>query len=137
MRFAKLSGYFFCLILVGLMSVTGFAQAEKKTDGIYGPMNWGLDREDGWDFEQLRYDHEVKRIIEERETQIKQVAKEMKNCRTSQCRAPLHKKIDQIELNARKALEKELEIHTKRIELLNKYWDEQEKKPQKRRKYFP
>lgn len=137
MRFTKLSGYTFGLILLGLMSVNVFAQAQKKTDGIYGPMNWGLDREDGWEFEKLRFDHEVNRILREKENQIKEVAKQMKNCRTSQCRAPLHKKIDQIELNTRKALAAESDLHTKRIELLNKYWDEQEKKPRERRKYFP
>ena len=137
MKFAKLSGYFFGLILLGLMSVNVSAQAQKKTDGIYGPMNWGLDRQDGWEFEKLRFDHEVNRLLRERDAQIIAVGKQMKNCRTSQCRAPLHKKIDQIEINNRKALATELALHTKRIELLNKYWDEQEKKPQKRRIYFP
>ena len=136
MRFAKLS-VFFSLILLGLMSANVFAQAQKKTDGIYGPMNWGVDREDGFDFEKLRYDTEINRLLREREAQIKAVAKEMKNCRTSECRAPLHRKIDQIELNNRKALAAEAELHYHRMELLHKYWDAQEAKPQKRRKYFP
>lgn len=137
MRFARLSGYFFGLILLGLLSVNGFAQTQKKTDGVYGPMNWGLDREDGWEFEKLRFDHEVNRLLRERDAQIIAVGKQMKNCRTSQCRAPLHKKIEQIEINNRKALAAEAELHSKRIELLNKYWDEQDKKPKERRKYFP
>ena len=49
----------------------------------------------------------------------------------------LIKKIDQIEINNHKALEAELELHFKRMELLNKYWDAQDEKPKQRRKYFP
>ena len=133
----RFSGYFFSIILLGLMSTNIFAQAQKKTDGVYGPMNYGLDREDGYDFEKLRYDYEVNRLLRERDAQIIAVGKELKKCRTSQCSAPLHRKIDQIELNNRKALAAELELHFKRMELLNKYWDEQDKKPSKRRIYFP
>ena len=137
MRFIKLSGYFLSLMLLGLMAANVFAQAQKKTDGIYGPMNYGLDREDGFDFNKLRHDHEVNRILRERDEQIKAVAKEYKNCRTSQCSAPLRRKIDQIELNNRKALEAEAELNYHRMELLNKYWDAQDEKPKPRRKYFP
>lgn len=137
MKFVRLSGCIFSLVLIVLLSANVFAQAQKKTDGIYGPMNWGLDREDGWEFEKLRYDYEVNRLLRERDAQIIAVGKQMKNCRTSQCRAPLHKKIDQIEINNRRALAAESALHSKRIELLNKYWDKQEKKPQKKRIYFP
>jgi hypothetical protein len=137
MRFAKSLGYFISVILLSLLSVNVFAQGQKKTDGVYGPMNWGLDRQDGFDFEKLRFDNEVNRLLRERDAQIIAVGKEMKKCRTSQCRAPLHRKIDQIEINNRRALQAEAELHSKRIELLNKYWDEQDKKTQKRRIYFP
>ena len=139
-RFTKISGYFFGLMLLGLMVTTVSAQTQKspqtqkKTDGIYGPMNWGLDLEDGLEANKLRYDYEIRRILASKEAQIKALAPAMHNCRTSQCRAPIHEKIRQIELTTRKALAAEAELNSKRIELLNKYW---EMKPKERLKYFP
>ncbi|HRH40213.1 MAG TPA: hypothetical protein PKY82_01120 [Pyrinomonadaceae bacterium] len=141
MKFVKLSSYFLGLILLSLMSVNTFAQAQKKTepkiDTIYGPMNYGLDRQDAWEFNEIRFRNEIDRIFREKEAKIKAIAQQMKNCRTSECRAPLHQKIREIERKVQFDLAALSEDNQKRIEWINKYWDEQDKKPQKRRKYFP
>jgi hypothetical protein len=137
MRFAKLSAYFFVIFLFGLMSVNVFAQTQKKTDGIYGPMNYGLDREDAWEANQIRFRYEIDRLLRERDSQIIAIGKQMKNCQTSECRAPLHKKIAAIERKNRFDLAALSADNQKRIEAINKYWDKEEAKPQQRRKYFP
>lgn len=141
MKFTKLSGYFFGLILFSLMSVNVLAQEQKRTepkiDTIYGPMNYGLDRQDAWEFNEIRLRAEIDRIFREKEAKVKAVAQQMKNCRTSQCRAPLHRKIEEIERKMQLDLQALSDDNDKRIEWINKYWDEQDKKPQKRRKYFP
>lgn len=134
MKFTKLSGWFFGLVLLALLSINVSAQAQKKTDGIYGPMNYGLDREDGIDFNELRYRYEIKRIIAEKEATVIEIGKEMKKCRTSECRAPLHKKIEAAEFKMRAQLAEESRINQRRIELINKYWEGKEKK---KLKYFP
>jgi hypothetical protein len=137
MRFAKLSGFLFGVFCLSLMSVNVSAQAPKKIDTIYGPMNYGLDREDAWEANEIRFRYEIKRIFDEKETKIKAVGKQMKNCRTSSCRAPLHQKIREIERKTQLDLAALSTDNQKRIEWINKYWDEQDKKPRERRKYFP
>jgi hypothetical protein len=137
MRFSKLSAYFFGLVLLGLMSINISAQTQKKTDGIYGPMNYGLDREDAWEANQIRFNYDVNRVLREKEAKIIAISKQMKNCRTSECRAPLHKKIRDIEEQSRQDLAALSNENQKRIEAINKYWDEEDKKPKPRRKYFP
>lgn len=137
MKFTKLSAYFFSLILIGLMSMNISAQAPKKIDTIYGPMNYGLDREDAWEANEIRLRYEINRIFREKEAKVIAISKQMRNCRTSECRAPLHQKIREIERKMQLDLAALSADNDNRIQWINKYWDIEEKKPQRKRVYFP
>lgn len=137
MKFTKLSTYFFSLILLGLMSMNISAQAPKKIDTIYGPMNYGLDREDALEANEIRLRYEINRIFREKEAKVIAISKQMRNCRTSECRAPLHQKIREIERKMQLDLAALSADNDNRIQWINKYWDIEEKKPQRKRVYFP
>lgn len=137
MKLAKFSSYFFGLILLGLMSMNISAQTPKKIDTIYGPMNYGLDRQDALEANEIRFRYEINRVFREKEAKVIAISKQMKNCRTSECRAPLHQKIREIERKMQLDLAAIAADNQNRMEWINKYWDIEEKKPQRKRVYFP